>query len=444
MCGEFKVRGSRFKVQGFAILHPLSSILFVCGSAALGLAPFLAPAENWPQLGGPRANGISSETGLNTNWAAHQPPVRWTVPLHDSGWAAATIVDGTVYIVDYASGKDVLRALDLATGTQRWESPYKNDSQSGPGHTRGCPVFDQGKLYVFSLSCCAWCFDAGTGKVVWTRNLRSDYAGRGPDFGYSASPLVDGDQVIYVPGGRGASVVALDKLTGATRWKSGDDPAGHATPVAATIHGVKQYVLFNGYGAVGVKADDGRQLWRHQWYTQHNCNAAQPLVMGHTVFITSGYGVGCALLRIDEQWKATELWKSKEIIGRTANPVLHQGHLYCTDETDRLICLDLKTKRVVWGKEGFGAPVGAAWKEGFTCGSGGLILVDGVLLVVAERSKSIVAVKATPQGYQELGRLSMPFQGTELFTTPSFSDGKLVVRDKKNLFCVDLGPAATP
>lgn len=409
-------------------------------TALLGIAPGLMLAENWPQLGGLRANGISLETGINTNWTTHPPRVLWSIPLHDSGWAAATIMDGTVYIVDYFGGKDILRALDLATSDQRWESSYKNDSQSGQGHTRGCPVFDQGKLYVFSLSCSAWCFEAATGKILWSRDLKEDYKGKGPDFGYSASLLVDGNQVIFVPGGRGASVVALDKNTGATIWKSGDDPAGHATPVVATINNVRQYVIFNGYGTVGVKAEDGAQLWRHQWYTQHNCNAVQPLVMGNTVFISSGYGVGCALLGIDAQWKVNEIWKNKELIARTANPILYQDCIYCTDETGRLVCLDTKTKMIAWSKEGVGAPLGAAWKEGFSCGSGGLIFVDGALLVVSEGSKSIVAVKATPQEYQELGRLKMPFQGTELFATPSFSKGKLVVRDKKSLFCVDLSP----
>jgi hypothetical protein len=147
-------------------------------------------------------------------------------------------------------------------------------------------------------------------------------------------------------------------------------------------------------------------------------------------------------LGIDQQWK--DIWKNRELIARTANPVLDQDYIYCTDETDRIVCLDTKTKMGVWAKEGFGAPLGAAWKEGFSCGSSGLILVDGALLVISEGSESIVAVKATPKGYQELGRLKMPFQGIELFTTPAFSDGKLVVRDKKSLFCVDLSPTAAP
>ena len=260
--------------------------------------------------------------------------------------------------------------------------------------------------------------------------------------GLHGFPLVDGNRVICLPGGPGASVVALDKNTGATLWKSGSDAASHATPVAATIHNVRQYVVFNAFGAIGVKADDGVQLSRHQWTTQHDCNAQSPIVMGNKVFITSGYGVGCAMLEIGENWKVTEIWKDKEIIGRTARPILYQGYIYCTDETTRLICLNPQTGMNVWTKEGFGGRLNYAWKDGFSCGSGGLILVDGALLVVSETSKSIVAVKATPQGYQELGRLKILVNGTELFASPSFSNGKLVVRDRKKLYCVDLSPSA--
>jgi outer membrane protein assembly factor BamB len=403
----------------------------------LAIAPDHIFAQNWPQYGGPNANWISTGTSINTNWSMNTPTIKWTFPLHDNGWASASIVDGTVYIVDYGNGTDILRAIDLKTGVQRWESPCTNDNQAGPG-TRSCPVYDNGKLYVFSLSCRAYCFEAATGKIIWSRNLKEEYSGRAPDFGFTSSPLVDGNQVIYLPGGSGASVVALDKLTGNTIWKSGVDRTGHATPVLATINGVKQYVIFNGFGVTGIRTDNGQSLWRHEWVTQHSCNSIQPIVIGNTVFIASGYGIGCALLGIGENWKVTEIWKNKELLGRTANPILYQDHLYCTDETDRLVCLDLKTRMNVWGEHGFGARIGVAWKEGFSCGSGGIILVDGTLIVVSESTKSIVAVKPTPEGYQELGRLKMPLEGFDLFTTPSFSNGKLIVRDKKNLYCVDL------
>ncbi len=400
-------------------------------------------ASDWPQLGGPAANGISPETGINTDWTAHVPPVLWFFQMHDAGgYAHNTIVNGTVYIVDHAGNSDILRALDLTIGTQRWESGYEDAKSPDNGFMRGCPVFDNGKLYTFSRTGNANCFDADTGRILWSRNLQKEYNGRKADWGYTASPFVDGNQVIYVPGGQGASVVALDKNTGVTHWKSGSDAAGHATPVVATIRNVRQYVLFNAFGAVGVKADDGTQLWRHQWTTQHSCNAQSPIVMGNKVFITSGYGVGCAMLEIAKDWKVTEIWKDKELIGRTARPILYRGYIYCTDETTRLICLNPETGMNVWTKEGFGGRLNYAWKDGFSCGSGGLILVDGALLVVSETTKSIVAVKATPKGYQELGRLRILVSGSELFTSPSFSNGKLVVRDKKNLYCVDLSLSA--
>jgi formylglycine-generating enzyme required for sulfatase activity/outer membrane protein assembly factor BamB len=400
-------------------------------------------AADWPQLGGPAANGISPETGINTDWTTHKPPVLWTFVMHDaSGYSHASIVNGTVYLLDHVGNQDIVRALDLTTGVQRWESGYADDGVSDFGYSRGCPVYDNGKLYTFNRTGNANCFDAATGKILWSRNLQKEFNGRKAGWGYTASPLVDGNQAIYVPGGPGASVVALDKNTGDTLWKSGSDAAAHATPMTATIHNVRQYIVFNAFGAVGVKATDGTQLWRHQWTTQHDCNAQSPLVMGNRVFITSGYGVGCAMLEIDDNWKVKEIWKDKELIDRTARPILYQGYIYGTDETMRLICLNPETGMIVWAKEGFGAPVNYAWKDGFSCGSGGLILVDGALLVVSEKTQSMVAVKATPEGYQELGRFKLLVNGAELFTSPSFSNGKLVVRDKKNYYCVDLSPTA--
>lgn len=416
----------------------------VKSAANQALTPVPMHTADWPQLGGPEANGISPETGINTDWTAHEPPVRWIFGMCDlGGYSNASIANGIVYILDHVGSKDMMRALDLNTGTQIWESGYEEASSPDYGFSRGCPVYAEGKLYTFSRIGNAACFDATTGKVLWLRNLQKEYDGKKADWGYSYSPTVDGKQVIYLPGGTNASVVALDKDSGATLWQSGSDAAGHATPVTATIHNVRQYVLFNVYGAVGVRASDGKQLWRHQWTTQHGCNALGPLIIGNKVFISSGYGVGCAMLDIDENWKVTEIWKNKELIARTARPIFYQGYIYGTDETARLVCLNAETGMMVWAKEGFGARINFAWKDGFACGSGGLLLVDGTLMVVSEATKSMVAVKATPNGYQELGRMKLLVNGNELFAPPAFSRGKLVVRDKKNLYCVDLLIGAT-
>ena len=407
-------------------------------------APVLLLAADWPQLGGPMRNGISPETGINTNWAAHVPPIIWTFPMHDNGYAAVTIVDGTAFVLDHMGDQDILRALDLATGLQRWESGYKDTGSSQVGYARCNPAYDSGKIYTFSRVGNGACFDAKTGKILWLRNLKADFNGVLPSWDYSASPVVDGNQVIYLPGGKGASVVALDKNTGATIWNNGDDRPSHATPVIATINNVKQYVIYDGFGVIGVRPDNGQQLWRYQWYTQHDVHAAWPVVIGNKVFITAGYGMGSAMLSIDEKWKVKELWKNKELIGRTANPILYKGYIYCTDETARLVCLNPETGLVVWAQDGFGARLDVAWKDGFCTGSGGLVMVDGTLFVVSELTKSMVAVRATPEGYQELGRVKVFDKSTvDLFTTPSYSDGKLIVRDTKNLYCLDLSPTAS-
>jgi outer membrane protein assembly factor BamB len=407
------------------------------------MAPAMLWADNWPQLGGPMATCISAETGINSDWAAHAPPIIWTFAMHDNGYAAVTIVDGTCYVLDHQDDKDILRALELATGKQKWESPYTDTASAQFGFSRAYPVYDAGKIYTFSRVGNANCFDASGGKILWSRNLKKDFNGSLPSWDYASSPIVDGNQVIYLPGGKGASVVALDKNTGTTIWKNGDDRPSHATPVVATINNVKQYVIFDAYGVIGVRTDNGNQLWSHQWTTQHDVNSVSPIVMGNKVFITSGYDVGCAMLTIDEKWKVRELWKNRELIGRTCNPILYQGYIYGTDETLRLVCLNPDTGMDVWAKEGFGARLNVAWKDGYCTGSGGIVLVDGTLFVVSELTKSMVAVKATPEGYQELGRVKVFASNTnDLFTSPSFSDKKLVVRDQKNIYCLDLSPTA--
>ena len=108
-------------------------------------------------------------------------------------------------------------------------------------------------------------------------------------------------------GGKGASTVALDKATGATVWKNGDDSAGYASPVAATIAGKKTVVVLKASQLVGLDLKDGKELWRSEWKTSYDVNAATPLVMGDKIFVTSGYGSGCGLFEVSgsgvsERW----------------------------------------------------------------------------------------------------------------------------------------------
>ncbi|MDH7569433.1 MAG: PQQ-binding-like beta-propeller repeat protein, partial [Armatimonadota bacterium] len=239
----------------------------------------------------------------------------------------------------------------------------------------------------------------------------------------SASPLVDGNKVIVCPGGPGAAVVALDAKSGKTMWKGGgSDLPGYATPVPATLNGKRQYIVFTAYNLIGVDAANGRLLWSFPWKTQYDVNAATPVVIGSSVFITSGYGRGCALVDL-ASGKPVKRWENREIQSHFNTPVYSGGFLYSTSDPNNLVCLDAKSGRAVWKQRGFE--------------KGGLIGVDGALIVVDGAKGDVALVDMTPNGYKELGRVK-PLGGSQSWAPPVLADGKLLVRNKRFLACLAL------
>src|SRR5262249_53216921 len=136
-----------------------------------------------------------------------------------------------------------------------------------------------------------------TPRVVWEHDLPGEFRAGIPTWGIACSPLLDGDQVVVIPGGSEGAVAAFDKASGELRWKVGTNPAGYSSPIAATIHGGRVIFAFTGDALLCVRAD-GRLMGSHKWPTSYNGNIATPIVVEDYVFIASAYGQGCALLRV--------------------------------------------------------------------------------------------------------------------------------------------------
>ncbi len=287
---------------------------------ALCLLPFaFSLSADWPCWRGANGDGISTETGLNLDWTKQAPTVLWSVPMADPGFSGPAIVGGTVYILDAnkALHQNVLRALDAATGNKLWESVYTETGvATDNGLVRCTAAVSDGKVFTFSKGGQATCFDAATGKMLWFHNLKQECGGQPCQYQYASSPLVDGKQVVFVPGGTKAAVVALDTETGATVWQGCSfGLAGYGTPEIATLGGVRQYLVFAGQYLVGVDPATGKQLWSFPYTTSENCNGLPPLpIGGDQVLITSDYGHGCALVKVDGG-TATQVWQSKATFG---------------------------------------------------------------------------------------------------------------------------------
>lgn len=257
-------------------------------------------------------------------------------------------------------------------------------------------------------------------------------------WGFSESPLIDGDHVIITPGGKDAFMVALDKKTGATKWKTritedlgkkGKDGAGYGSIVISKAGDVKQYVQMTGRGVMGVRAKDGKFLWCYNPVANSTANISTPVVAGDHIFCSTGYGTGSALLKLDGK-SAEEVYflKPKTLQNHHGGMVLVDGHIYCGHRHNggEPICIDIKTGEVKWGPE-----------KGAGHGSACVLYVDGHLIYRYE-SGHVALVKATPEGYQLKGSFMPAHKEKESWAHPVVSDGKLYLREQNRLMCYEL------
>ena len=394
---------------------------FLWAPVALFAADSADPLD-WPKWRGPNGDGISPETGINKNWAEKPPKVLWKVSLGDEGYAGPSVADGKLFIIDHKGSDDIVRAIDINTGKDVWTFSYPDASKPNEGFALSTPVYDDGRLYTISQLGKVHCLDATTGDKVWMLDMAADLGGRRPPWDMAGSPFIDGDKLILTPGGANAAVAAVDKLTGKTIWKGGGgDKPGYATPVVANLDGKKQYVVFTAKHLIGVDSENGGLLWSFPWETGYDVNAATPIVVDDTIFITSGYKHGCALVKV-AGGRAEAVWQNQEIQSQFSTPILVDGYVYGTSDPGRLVCLELKTGKVVWSQKGFQ--------------KGGLVGVDGTIIVVDGANGNVAMAELTPQGYQELGRFK-PLGG-QSWTAPIVAQGKLFVRNKGALVAIDL------
>jgi len=400
------------------VRHLTAALVILCLCATVTLA------ADWPNFFGPTRNGIAPDTGLNKDWKARPPQVLWQVTMGDNGYAGPSVADGKVFIIDRAGDNDVVRCLRLQDGQEVWACTYQEGGGDNYGFARSTPSYAAGKLYTLSRLGILCCIDVATGKILWSKALMREFGGKPPQWNYTSSPLVDGDKVIVQSGSPQGNVIALNKDTGAVVWVSDNmDSAGYATPTIATILGQRQYVMATGKRVIGVHPDTGQALWGFNWTTKYDVNASQPIVEGNYVFITSGYGSGCGLVEITAQG-AQPRWQNMDISAHFSSPIFYNGYLYSNSDSGggSLVCMSPQQGQVAWRQGGFE--------------KGGLLIADGVIIACVGNTGDVVMAKADPAGYQELGRIK-PLGG-QSWTAPILADGKLIVRNKQALACVDL------
>ena len=401
-------------LPGAVLRRGRASALGVLGLLS-GVVVTAALAADWPQWRGPQRNGISAEKGWQSQWPASGPRQVWTADV-GKGFSSVTVAGGRLYTMGNKRDRDTVYCLDARTGKTLWTHTYTCGA-GDYGGPRATPTVDGSVVYTLSREGHAFALNATTGKGIWGRDLRKVASSGPPQWGFAGSPLVEAGRVIYNVGGAG---VALDG-GGQVAWKSGGT-AGYASPIAYNIGGQRGVAIFTASGLVGVNPADGRRLWEHRWNTQYGVNAADPIPMGDTLFISSNYGKGCALLSL-AGGRPSVVWQNRNMRNHFNASVRVGDALYGNDE-NTLKCIDVKTGTERWRSRGIG--------------KGGLIASDGKLIVLTERGE-LTIVQATPDRYNELARAKV-LNGT-CWTHPVLSGGFIYCRNHEGkLVCLDVRP----
>ncbi len=409
----------------------LAALLFNCSGEQT--VPALAPvpeiavnsvAGQWPQWRGANRDGISEESGLLAEWPQQGLPVLWKVAGGD-GFSSLAVSDGKVYTFVDRDKSEWAVCLNADSGEEIWSvptSPTFEEPQGGDG-ARATPTVDGSRVYFLGATGALLCLDKKTGETLWQLNILKDFNASNLHWGVSTSPLVEGDLLLVNVGAPGASVVAFHKTTGDVAWKAHDDVAGYASPLPITVEGIREIVFFGGKAIFGLSPKDGKLHWRHEWLTTSDMNIATPIFSDPFLFVSSGRGTGSGLFRLSRQGNgvsAEGLWTKKLMQNHYNGCILVGDYLYGFDNSI-LKCIRLEDGEEIWADR--------------SVGKGSLIAAQGHLFILGEQG-DIAMAKATPEGYQELGR--MKILDYKSWTPPSLAGGRLYLRDQQNIACLDL------
>jgi outer membrane protein assembly factor BamB len=416
-------------------------------SMAVVLSPFgsnlvaATPDAPWPTFRGPGRTAVSPDKGLLQEWPEGGPPLAWEAPGTGRGYSSLAIAGGRIFTLGdgsslAADADEYLFAFDQDDGKLLWMTktgPAWTSGQASWQSSRSTPTVDGERVYVLSPHGTLVCCESATGKELWRKDLKKDLGGKKADgWGYSESVSIDGERLICTPGGTSATMVALNKLTGEMVWqvvRPEDRGAGHASIVISTVGGRKVYVQSTGSGPMGV-SDEGKLLWTYD-IDKTTAVIPTPIVRGDLVFFTAGYGRGGALLKqvpSEGGIKIDELYPLNTKLGNKHGGVVLVGDYLYGDSEDRGIpfCADLMTGEVKWTNRGPGR------------GSAAVCAADGCIYF-RFADGTVALLKATPEGYEELGKFKAPGSGERpSWSHPVVVGGMLYLREGDRLMCYDV------
>ncbi|MGB7345028.1 MAG: PQQ-binding-like beta-propeller repeat protein [Pirellulaceae bacterium] len=419
-------------------------------------------ADNWPGWLGPQRDGVYRETGIIDEIPADGLSIKWRKSIA-GGYAGPAVADGRVFVFDYVQqsgkafndpgqratlqGQERLTALDAKTGEQLWQHSYDRPySISYPAGPRCTPTVDGDRLFILGSEGDLKCLQAADGEVVWDRNLKTDFDAEVPIWGFSAHPLVDGDTLYCMVGGRGQTVVAFDKATGEVKWKALSAATGYCAPQIIQMGGTRQLIIFHPDGVEGLNPVSGESYWNVPVKPAYEMSVAQPVIEGNLMYV-SAIQTEAVLIELDEtKPDAKELWRGEvknAVHCSNAPPVFVDGVIYGTDCLQgSLIAVDSKDGSRIWETFAATKPDEKRFIKHGTAFITRLGDTDRYLLM--SETGDLILAKLTRAAYEEIGRSHIIDPTNESFgrpvvwTHPAYAGKTAFMRNDKEIVAVDL------
>lgn len=397
---------------------------------ALAALTSVSFAADWPTWRGPKRDDISTEKNLLAEWPAAGPALAWKTTGCGSGYSSVSVANGRVLTMGDTPEGSAVRAFDEKNGQPLWVSDIIGKPGGNYEGPRCTPTVDGDSVYALGQFGDFVCLDAATGKERWRKNLGTDFGGKYSGWNYTESPLVDGNMVLFTPGGKKGAIVALDKKTGSLIWQSTEftDGAHYSSLVPADINGVHQYIQLTAESVAGVDAGTGKLLWRSERKGQ-TAVITTPIYANNQVYVTSGYGVGCNSFKITKDgagFKTEELYANKNMANHHGGVILLGDFLYGFSDSKGWVCQEFKSGDMKWNEKGVG--------------KGSIGYADGHFYCRSEgKSGTVALIEATPDGYKETGRFEQPDRSAKnSWPHPVIANGKLYLRDQDVLLSYDI------
>lgn len=422
--------------------------------AGLALGGSLLQADDWPQWLGPQRDSVWRETGILRKFPPDGPKFRWRTPIA-AGYAGPAVANGRVYVSDRvaepddkSAGKERLLALDETTGKLLWQHEYDCrytlSYGSGP---RATPLVRDGKVFALGAEGALFCRSADNGKVLWSRDFKSDFQARTPMWGFAAHPLLDGDRLICLVGGAQSLVVAFDKDTGKELWRALDaKEPGYCPPMICDVGGRRQLIIFHPEALNALDPETGKLLWSQPYSAKAGLTVPMPRQQGERLFVTTFYN-GPMMMQLGAgQPGATVLWRGKSN-SETKTDGLHSiiptpfwegGYIYGICSYGQLRCLNAETGERVW--ETLQATSGdkpVRWANAF-------LINNGDVYFVPNEKGDLIIARLSPKGYEELSRAHL-LEPTNrdcgrpvVWSHPAFANRSVYLRNDKEIISVSL------